>query len=82
MASKSFINQDIEIVDSNSKVLLSKLLMWYGCDFGDNDDEILKKLSEFVTDGELKEKLDQIVKNKSSEPKIVFRDYNWTLNAK
>ena len=82
MASKSFVNQDIEFAESDSKVLLSKLLMWYGSDFGSNENEILNKLAEFITDDSVKDKLSKIVKNDQQSSKIVFRDYDWTLNAK
>ena len=46
MAAKSFVNQEIEVIDDSGtkKVLLTKLLLWYKKDFGQNDNEVLDKL--------------------------------------
>lgn len=81
MASSSFCNQEIEINDDGQKVVVSKLLLWYGKDFGNNEDEILDKLASFITNEELKQKVLQI-KNLESTSKLIFKDYDWTLNAK
>lgn len=81
MASSSFCNQEIEINDNGQKVVVSKLLLWYGKDFGNNEDEILDKLASFITNEELKQKVLQI-KNLESTIKLIFKDYDWTLNAK
>ena len=81
MASSSFCNQEIEINDDEQKVVVSKLLLWYGKDFGNNEDEILDKLASFITNEELKQKVLQI-KNLESTIKLIFKDYDWTLNAK
>ena len=81
MASSSFCNQEIEINDDGQKVVVSKLLLWYGKDFGNNEDEILDKLASFITNEELKQKVIQI-KNLESTSKLIFKDYDWTLNAK
>ena len=81
MASSSFCNQEIEINDDGQKVVVSKLLLWYGKDFGNNEDEILDKLASFITNEELKQKVLQI-KNLESTIKLIFKDYDWTLNAK
>ena len=81
MASSSFCNQEIEIIDNGQKVVVSKLLLWYGKDFGNNEDEILDKLASFITNEELKQKVLQI-KNLESTIKLIFKDYDWTLNAK
>ena len=81
MASSSFCNQEIEINDDGQKVVVSKLLLWYGKDFGNNEDEILDKLASFITNEELKQKVLQI-KNLESTIKLIFKNYDWTLNAK
>ena len=81
MASSSFCNQEIEINDDEQKVVVSKLLLGYGKDFGNNEDEILDKLASFITNEELKQKVLQI-KNLESTIKLIFKDYDWTLNAK
>ena len=80
MASSSFCNQEIEINDDGQKVVVSKLLLWYGKDFGNNEDEILDKLASFITNEELKQKVLQI-KNLESTIKLIFKDYDWTLKS-
>lgn len=81
MASSSFSNQEIEINDDGQKVVVSKLLLWYGKDFGNNEDEILDKLASFITNEELKQKVLHI-KTLETTSKLIFKDYDWTLNAK
>ena len=81
MASSSFCNQEIEINDDEQKVVVSKLLLWYGKDFGNNEDEILDKLASFITNEELKQKVLHI-KTLETTSKLIFKDYDWTLNAK
>ena len=80
MAAKSFINQDLKIVEG--KVLMSKLLLWYKKDFGQSDQEVLLNLSKFVTDEALKAFVMKIIEDDSLPEKIVHKDYNWSLNSK
>jgi len=82
MASSSFCNQEIEIDADGQKVVLSKLLLWYGKDFGNSEDDILEKLATFITNEELKQKVLQIKNLESNISKLIFKDYDWTLNAK
>ena len=82
MASSSFCNQEIEIDADGQKVVLSKLLLWYGKDFGNSEDDILEKLTTFITNEELKQKVLQIKNLESNISKLIFKDYDWTLNAK
>ena len=82
MAAKSFVNQEIEVVNDSTgmkKVLLTKLLLWYKTDFGQTDNEVLERLSDFITDEQLKNEVKDVIANTCPE-KIMYRDYNWTIN--
>ena len=81
MASSSFCNQEVEISEDGQKVVVSKLLLWYGRDFGDTEAEILEKLASYITNADLKNQVLK-VKNSDSNNKLIFKDYDWTLNAK
>ena len=79
LAAKSFVNQDLQI--QNGKVKMSKLLLWYKKDFGQNDDEVLETLLKFVQDADLKVQVEQILKDKTQVEKIEHKDYDWVLNT-
>ena len=81
MASSSFCNQEVEISEDGEKVVVSKLLLWYGKDFGNSEEEILEKLASYITNDDLKIQVLKI-KNSESNNKLIFKDYDWTLNAK
>ena len=83
MAAKSFVNQEVEVVNDptgTKKVLLTKLLLWYKNDFGQTDNEVLEKLSDFITDDQLKNDVKNVIMDASCAEKIMYRDYNWTIN--
>ena len=83
MAAKSFVNQEIEVVNDSTgmkKVLLTKLLLWYKTDFGQTDNEVLERLSDFITDEQLKNEVKNVIANTSCPEKIMYKDYNWTIN--
>ena len=66
MAAKSFVNQEIEVVNDSSgmkKVLLTKLLLWYKTDFGQTDNEVLERLSDFISDEQLKKEVKDVIAN-------------------
>ena len=81
MASSSFCNQEVGINADETKVILSKLLLWYGKDFGNTENEILETLASFISNEELKLKVIKI-KNQNDEDKLIYKDYDWTLNSK
>lgn len=83
IASSSFCNQEVQVLEPGKRILLSKLLLWYRNDFGQSDNEVLEKLSTYVSDEELKKEMSKVISNKdAATEKIAFKDYNWTLNAK
>jgi hypothetical protein len=83
MASNSFCNQEIQVLeDKEDQVLVSKLLMWYKSDFGKTDNEVLEKLCEFISNETLREAVMNIVAIKNVNNKIVYKNYDWSLNSK
>jgi len=54
---------------------LSKILDWYGDDFGSTDEQILIYLSQYFPD-----EVSENIKKNSSKWEIEFNDYNWLLN--
>lgn len=75
-AAKNFLSETVQI-DGNI-VHLSKLLMWYGIDFGSNDDEILRWVAQYLPDIQ-KTSIIQLLDSK--RVKVVFDEYNWLINA-
>ncbi|KAK4016090.1 hypothetical protein OUZ56_031050 [Daphnia magna] len=75
-AAKNFLSETVQI-DGNI-VHLSKLLMWYGIDFGSNDDEILRWVAQYLPDIQ-KTSITQLLDSKCV--KVVFEEYNWLINA-
>ncbi|XP_032787308.2 uncharacterized protein LOC116924839 [Daphnia magna] len=75
-AAKNFLSETVQI-DGNI-VHLSKLLMWYGIDFGSNNDEILRWVAQYLPDIQ-KTSIIQLLDSK--RVKVVFDEYNWLINA-
>ena len=76
---KLFISA-ITLNQSDRTVQLSKLLLWYGCDFGACDKEILHVISGFVrkSNPDLANSLEDASKE---DYKIMHHDYDWSLNS-
>ncbi len=54
---------------------LSKILDWYGEDFGDNDKEVLLYIARF-----LPEEIASAIEENPDEWEIKYTDYDWSLN--
>jgi len=76
-ATKSFLSQEVKVLEEN-KVELSKLFLWYGQDFGENNLEIITWIQKALGSDipELKTVLEA-----TDNPNIVFKDYNWEANT-
>ena len=75
MASRNFCSQSVQL-DSEGKFHLSKLLLWYMRDFGENKVEALKALAPYLSDEKLIEKIAS-----AREDDILFDDYDWSNNS-
>ena len=58
------------------------MLLWYKSDFGDCDKKVLEQLCQYITDETLKQNVLKIKNDDDLEEKLIFKDYNWTLNSK
>jgi len=77
-ATISFLSQEVAVKE-NGEVVLSKLLLWYGKDFGETDLEILQWINRAV--GDKIPALQHSLENQDLALKIVFKDYNWDVNS-
>jgi len=59
----------------NRKAYISEIFSWFGEDFGNSDENILKFISKYVPDNISKD-----IKSNISKWNISFNDYNWNLN--
>lgn len=81
-ATRSFLSQEVTVVREGevSTVETSRLLLWYGRDFGADDRSILQWVAaslgpEDCVGGELQDCLGR------GEVRLVYRDYDWTANS-
>ena len=78
LAAKSFLSQEVTISkkeDGSFDVIVSKLFLWYGSDFGDSASDLLTWMVGNL--GSEKFSLDEIVAGGFD---IIYRDYDWTSN--
>jgi hypothetical protein len=59
---------------TNKSVSLSQIFKWFAKDFGADQSAVLKRLSSWVTDGEIKALM------KSGKVKVKYLDYDWFIN--
>ncbi|EFX70595.1 hypothetical protein DAPPUDRAFT_228243 [Daphnia pulex] len=76
-AATNFLSETVQI--ENNTIHLSKLLLWYGADFGSNDKDILRWISQYIPDSR-KETIIELIE--SGPFKVVHDEYNWLINAK
>ena len=78
LAATSFLSQEVIIEKKENgsfEVNVSKLLQWYGSDFGDSPTDVLTWIIKRLASDKFH--LDEIVK---SGFQIIFRDYDWASN--
>lgn len=59
----------------NKKAYISQIFNWFGEDFGDSDENILKFVSEYLPDN-----IKNDILNNLSEWDVSYMDYDWGLN--
>jgi len=77
-ATISFLSQEVTVKE-DGEVEMSKLLLWYGKDFGQSDLEILQWINKVV--GDKIPGLQHSLHNQDHPPTIIFKDYNWDVNS-
>ena len=75
LATKNFVNQDLEVDVNNRKVYISKIFSWYQVDFGGNPG-ILSFVAKYINDPDLSD----WIKENIEEIKISYKTYDWSLN--
>jgi len=79
-AAKAFCNDtaNLDVDVTNKKVGLSQIFEWYSKDFGENHQDLLKWVSQFLDDSS-KTNLEALLK---TEYTLSYNKYNWDLNGK
>lgn len=77
MAAKTFCGAEVSIQDDDT-ISLSKIFLWYGSDFGDDDKAKLATISKWLPQP-TQDKLMALVQQ--DKIKIDFRAYDWGLNS-
>jgi len=80
LAARAFCDAEVEVDEAARKVTTSKILSWYGNDFGKTTSEQLAKVATFMSDGPKKAALQRLLAG--GEVTLAFRDYDWGSNAK
>ena len=62
-------------VSRKGEVSASKILMWYGRDFAPTEEETFRVISKYMKQSE------KSLYESLTKPKIVYREYNWSLNG-
>ncbi|CAL0317893.1 unnamed protein product [Lupinus luteus] len=78
-AARSFLRSGGVLIDSTAKVAYaSKILKWFSVDFGKNEAEIVKHVSNYLDPADSQVLLDLLA---SSELKVIYQPYDWGLNC-
>eukprot|EP00053_Salpingoeca_punica_P009818 m.88327 g.88327 ORF g.88327 m.88327 type:complete len:293 (+) comp15178_c0_seq1:190-1068(+) len=76
-AAKNFCNNEVTV--EGHKVIMSKIFDWYGHDFGNTKEALLRRILTFLgDDSPVKEPLTKLVDSGSFD--ISFKTYDWSLN--
>ncbi|XLT02427.1 hypothetical protein HN51_051778 [Arachis hypogaea] len=77
-AARSFLKSGGLSIDYSAKVAYaSKILKWFSVDFGKNEVEVLKHVSNYLDPNESEVLLDLLA---TCELKIIYQPYDWGLN--
>jgi hypothetical protein len=81
IAAQGFCEEDsnVRIDVSQRRLYLSKILQWYGADFGDNHAEVARTILPYCR-GQKKQDLETLLTG--GKFKTVFNTYDWSNNAK
>ncbi|XP_071947353.1 uncharacterized protein [Antedon mediterranea] len=78
-ASINFLAQEVNVDINEKRVILSKILDWYGTDFGATPREVVEWIVPYISDEtDLKSLLDETKQENNLE--VIYSDYNWKLN--
>lgn len=78
-AARNFLKSGGLIIDGKERVAYaSRILQWYSVDFGDNETEVLKHVSNYLEQSDAETLLQLIA---DSQLKVVYQSYDWGLNC-
>lgn len=78
-AARNFLRNGGIVIDLNAKVALaSKILKWFNVDFGKNEVELLKHVSNYLEPADSEAILDLLA---NSQLKVMYQPYDWSLNC-
>ncbi|KAK4276786.1 hypothetical protein QN277_014894 [Acacia crassicarpa] len=78
-AARRFLRSGGLTIDMNANVAYaSKILKWFSTDFGKDDVEVLKHVSNYLNPADSTALLDLL---STSELKVVYQTYDWALNC-
>merc|ERR1712047_39213 len=80
-ASKSFLQQEVKVTQgqTDARVETSRLLLWYGTDFGMDDRSVIQWLAAILKDDDIGAALEGALAKE--DVTLVFKDYDWGANA-
>lgn len=80
MCVQAFCDEEVSVDVSNKLVRVSRIFLWYGCDFGDGEAAVLRRVCEFMKEGsDAQRNLDALLKG--GDFKVVYNDYDWATNS-
>ncbi|MEW5313227.1 MAG: hypothetical protein WDW38_004813 [Sanguina aurantia] len=79
-ASEAYCAGEVEVVPATHTVTVPMLLKWYAVDFGAGARQRCEFLLQFLT-GEKQAALAKLLGDKSREPKIQYKPYDWSVNS-
>ncbi|WVZ19796.1 hypothetical protein V8G54_007118 [Vigna mungo] len=78
-AARNFLRNGGVVIDSSTKAVnASKILKWYSIDFGKNEVEVIKHVSNYLDPADSEVLLDLLA---ASELKVTYQPYDWGLNC-
>ncbi|KAK7353121.1 hypothetical protein VNO80_18560 [Phaseolus coccineus] len=78
-AARNFLRNGGVVIDSSAKAVnASKILKWYSIDFGKNEVEVVKHVSNYLDPADSEVLLDLLA---TSELKVTYQHYDWGLNC-
>lgn len=82
LAARAFVESDLAVDAPAGAATLSKILDWYGADFGPTEPDVLRRLQGFVPEGSaLHSGLDELLRREPAELAVTYREYDWGLNT-
>merc|ERR1712004_521443 len=80
-ASKSFLQQEVKVTQGQTDACVetSRLLLWYGADFGMDDRSVIQWLAAILKDDDIGAEIEEALAKE--DVTLVFKDYDWGANA-